>query len=392
MTLSQSDISAALDPDALINQAIEISGLRSFGDMGFIEPMKVLLKCIPLHITLHQEGLESIQADFVRCLVNRLRFQHDLNAHPDILQEQVDDPIIVLGLGRSGTTEMQKILSAPNNVQKMAFWRLWNPAPFPDAIPGQPDPRIAQAGSANLVATDNSAVHAAHHMEEQEVDEDWLLGMFTFDDWIWNQMVFSPSYLDWVMARSSAVPFAYMKSLVQYLQWQDGGRKDRPWVMKGVGYIAHMESLLANFPKATILHTHRDPLQTIPSWAKFVSAMWTLRSAPVDKHEIGREVMRYWGMAMDRYLASRDKLGLDRCIVDARYGDVRENPMSIVERVYERAGRKITEPAYQSMAAWHSNNEQHRFGKHEYSLDEFGLSETMINERFGDYIKRFIER
>ena len=44
------------------------------------------------------------------------------------------------------------------------------------------------------------------------------------------------------------------------------------------------------------------------------------------------------------------------------------------------------------MAAWHSNNEQHRFGKHEYSLDEFGLSETMINERFGDYIKRFIER
>ena len=66
--------------------------------------------------------------------------------------------------------------------------------------------------------------------------------------------------------------------------------------------------------------------------------------------------------------------------------------MSIVERVYERAGRKITEPAYQSMAAWHSNNEQHRFGKHEYSLDEFGLSETMINERFSDYIKRFIQR
>ncbi|MBU0539684.1 MAG: hypothetical protein KKF24_01695, partial [Gammaproteobacteria bacterium] len=82
MTLSQSDISAALDPDALMNQAIEISGLRSFGDMGFIEPMKMLLNSIPLHITLHQEGLESIQADVVRCLVNRLRFQQDLSAHP----------------------------------------------------------------------------------------------------------------------------------------------------------------------------------------------------------------------------------------------------------------------------------------------------------------------
>lgn len=392
MSLSITEIKRALNVDTLITQAQETSGLFDFGDDSFMLPMQKLLEYIPQDSELHRDGLASIVADVQRCLVNRLRFQYDLQAHPEILNEDVDDPIIILGLGRSGTTKMQKILSAPDNVQKMLFWRLWNPAPFSQTTSDHTDPRIALAGTANLVATDNNAVHAAHHMEEQEVDEDWLLYLLTFDDSIWNQLVFSPSYLDWISGRASTAPFAYAKALVQYLQWQDGGKRDRPWVMKGVGYIANMESLMASYPRATILHTHRDPLVTIPSWAKFVSAMWSLRSEPIDKHLVGQQVMRYWAWAMDRYLQDRDKLSLDGCIVDARYEDVRKNPISIVERVYERAGRSLNPDAKQAMAAWHSSNEQHRFGKHEYSLAEFGLSERMINERFGDYITRFIER
>ena len=289
---------------------------------------------------------------------------------------------------------MQKILSSPDNVQKALFWRLWNPARFPGSEIDQTssDPRIAAAGTANLVATDDPNIHAAHHMEETEVDEEWLLYLLTFDDWIWNQLLFMPEYFDWVRRRPRDEPFAYVKSLLQYLQWQDGGKQGRPWVMKAVGYLADMDPLMACYPRATILHTHRDPLQTIPSWAKFVSAMWNMRSQPIDKHRIGKEVLRYWGMAMDRYLESRSRLKLDERIVDARYQDVRSNPMSIVERVYERAGRSISPQAAEAMANWHNTNEQGRYGVHEYSLAEFGLSEAVINERFGDYIERFIQR
>jgi len=392
MSLKTTEVTSVLKVETLITQAQETSGLRDFGDDSFMLPMQKLLECIVQDSTLHPVGLASIVADVQRCLVNRLRFQQDLQAHPEISQEDVDDPIIILGLGRSGTTKMQKILSAPDDVQKMLFWRLWNPAPFSQAQEDQADPRIALAGTSNLVATDNNAVHAAHHMEEQEVDEDWLLYLLTFDDTIWNQLVFSPSYLDWVTERSSSGPFAYTKTLVQYLQWQDGGKRDRPWVMKGVGYIANMKSLISSYPRATILHTHRDPLVTIPSWAKFVSAMWSLRSKPIDKQLIGQQVMRYWGWAMDRYLHDRDKMNLASCIVDARYEDVRKNPIGIAQEVYDRSGRALNAPAKQAMAAWHNSNEQHRFGKHEYSLAEFGLSEKMINERFGDYIARFIQR
>ncbi|NKI18021.1 sulfotransferase [Spongiibacter sp. KMU-166] len=388
------ELTQALSADALIAEARQLAGLNDFGSNEFYEPLKKLLECVPLGMTPHPEGLASIQADIVRCLVNRLRFQADLTTHPEILDEDVEDPIIVLGLGRSGTTKMQKILSSPDNVQKALFWRLWNPARFPgnNAHSASADPRIAAAGTSNLVATDDPNIHAAHHMEEKEVDEEWLLYTLTFDDWIWNQLLFMPEYFDWVRQRPREQPFAYVKSLLQYLQWQDGGKQDRPWVMKAVGYLADMEPLMACYPRATLLHTHRDPLQTIPSWAKFVSAMWAMRGDPIDKERVGQEVLRYWGMAMDRYLDSRRRLQLDERIVDARYEDVRSNPMSIVERVYQRAGRNITPAAATAMAQWHNTNEQGRFGVHRYSLEEFGLSEAIINDRFAEYIDRFIQR
>jgi len=36
-------------------------------------------------------------------------------------------------------------------------------------------------------------------------------------------------------------------------------------------------------------------------------------------------------------------------------------------------------------------NRQHRHGVHKYTLEQFGLSKPMLDERFGSYITRFIE-
>src|SRR5690606_3699950 len=135
------------------------------------------------------QGREAFQHYIVRSLVNRLRIQAELSRHPEILDEDVSDPIIVIGLGRSGTTKLQKMLSAPDSVQKAVFWRLWNPARFPDARDGEPDPRIEAANFSNLTTADNPELDAAHHMAHTEVEEEWLLYTYTFEDWIWNTLI-----------------------------------------------------------------------------------------------------------------------------------------------------------------------------------------------------------
>jgi hypothetical protein len=382
----------ALATEVLVEKAIEITGLDDFGQYSFEQPLAKLVECMIAHNEFTEDGLVCMQQDLVRCLVNRLRMQRDINEHPEILEEDVSDPIIVLGLGRSGTTKMHKMLSEPDNIQKTTFWRIWNPAPFPNAVAGEPDPRIAAAGTADLVATDNATVKAAHNMDEQEVEEEWLLYTLTFDDWIWCALMFLPSYFDWTMARPSQPVYDYVKTILQYLQWQDGGKQGRRWVLKSVGYLADMDALNHCYANATYLHTHRDPRDTIPSWAKFASALWTYKAKPVAPEQVGQEMLRSWSTAINRYLEARQRLALDERILDVAYEQVRQDPMGVIRQLYQRANLPLAKEAEDKMAAWHKTNEQFKHGKHEYSLSEFGLSEAQIDNAFSAYIDRFIAR
>ncbi len=381
-----------LDADRFIDMARQRTGLSDFGGSDFCEALNKLLDCAARDAAFHAQGLEAFKGDIVRSLCNRLRMQQDIARYPEILDEDVSDPIIVVGLGRSGTTKLHKMLSAQDQVQKTLFWRLWNPAPFPDAMAGQLDPRIGAVGTSQLLSADNPVMDAAHRIAEQEVEEEWFLYTFTFADWMWCQMIYLPSYFDWTMLRPSLGAYRYVKTMLQYLQWQDGGKRGRPWILKSVGHIANMEALLDCYPRATLVHPHRDPHDTIPSFAKLLSSSWPLYGKPVEPHLIGAEVMRQWGTATRRYLESRDRLGLDGRILDVDYEQVRSDPMPLVREIYRRANRVLSPAEAERMAAWHAGNEQGRHGRHEYSLQEFGLDEAAIDKTFGDYIRRFIKR
>ena len=95
---------------------------------------------------------------------------------------------------------------------------------------------------------------------------------------------------------------------------------------------------------------------------------------------------------MNRYLETRDRLKLDDRIFDVKYDTIRNDPMSVIREIYRRAGRNLSTEAEQTMAQWHATNEQGKYGKHEYSLEEFGMSEAMIENAFAKYIDRFIQR
>src|SRR5690606_6163617 len=90
-------------------------------------------------------GFTQLDTMAHRLLVNRLRFAEDLAHHPEILDEDVSDPIVVIGFPRSGTTVLQRMMSADPAMQSLKLWRLLNPAPFPGEAPGEPGGRLAFA-------------------------------------------------------------------------------------------------------------------------------------------------------------------------------------------------------------------------------------------------------
>ena len=397
MTTSNERIEAlrrAFDPDQLIQTVQEMTGLCDFGDEHFLVPLRKLVDCAINDVDFHDQGVAYFIAAIERSLTNRLRAEADFKRHPEIFEEDVSDPIIIIGLGRSGTTKLQKMLSAPDDVQKLLLWRLYNPAPFPDAIPGAPDPRIEALNSSGMMVTDNKEeMDKAHNMAAMEVEEDVILYILTFEEFAsWCTLIPSSSFFDWLMQRPGTEAYRYVKKLLQYLQWQDGGKQNRPWILKSIAHTAYMDSLLECYPNATLVHTHRDPLHTIPSWAKLWCEYWQITSKPVDPHIAGRQTIKFFKTAMDRYLEARKRLCLDDRILDVRYEDVRTDSMTVMKAVYEKSGRTMSADAEQKMADWDRNNEQGKHGKHEYSLEQFGLTPDMIDEAFEEYIDRFITR
>jgi len=388
------DLRQKLDARKLMQQACDESGLSDFGDEGFALPLGKQLDCFARDANFHAAGLKDFQEEVVRDLINRLRFQQDLKRHPEILDEDVSDPIIILGLPRSGTTKMQRMLGTDTNLLKTYAWQTRYPAPFPDAVPGQPDPRIlASALGDSIYAQKNTEVRAAHYMAAEQVDEDWKVFTYEFNDWY--QFVRNPSrsWHDWIISRKEPPDignYLYARSIFQYLQWQQGGRGNRRWLMKSCGHLAHMEELITVFPKATLVHVHRHPGTCLPSFAKLTFDIGALRVADADPKFIGEKILDWEKTSISRYLATRDRLGLDSRIFDVPYDQIRSDPMPIFREIYRRAGHTLTAEAERGMLQWEKENEQGKHGQHIYSLEQFGLSEQKIDDAFGEYLRRFI--
>ena len=389
-----------LDPRVLMAEAAAISGLSDYGDMRFVESMTRFLDRAALEVDFNGGGLAGFRKDILRYLLNRLRTQEDIKRHPEILREDVSDPIIVIGLPRTGTTKMQRMLATSPNVQKAFLWQLLNPARFPDAIPGQPDPRRTAAamgdGIGGAEASSSKALQAAHELVAEQVEEELVLFDYVLDESVrgFNHVLPLFFYEEWVPGKDREADreaYRYLRTLFQYLQWQDGGRRDRPWILKCVSHLAHLDSLLEFFPKATIVHCHRDPRNSVPSFVKLMEVMWEFKTN-VDKKVIGLKCFEWCSAAISRYLEARDRLGLDGRIVDVKYEHIRDDVMSVMRRVYERAGLELTNEAEQAMLEWEQKNEQGKHGAHVYSLEEYGLSEELIDRAFADYISRFIDR
>lgn len=393
LAMRYEELHRELDIGQLMQEARNKSGLSDYGDEGFVKALRKSLDCRARDTNFHAAGLKEFRSEVVRDLVNRLRFQDDLKRHPEILEEDVSDAIIVLGLPRCGTTKTQRMMGTDPNLLKTYAWQLLNPARFPNVAPGQPDPRIAAANASDFAAEGHPEVHAGHHMATDQIDEDWTLFQHTFNDWFNNCRTPSRCWHDWVMSRTEPPDlynYRYVHSLIQYLQWQQGGRRNRRWLLKSCGHLAYMEELITVFPKATLVHIHRHPVDCVPSLAKLLLDVWGLRVADVDPKFVGELLLEWEKISVDRYLAARGRLGLDGHIFDVQYDRIRDDPMPVYREIYRRAGHTLTTEAEQSMRQWEQGNEQGKHGKHVYSLAQFGLSERKIDDAFGEYIRRFI--
>lgn len=372
----------ALDP--LLDAAFRESGTGAtdFRDRGFLAGLEQVL-AIPTRLDISLVGLQGMYANSLRWLVNRLRWEADVEKHPEILDEDVSDPIIVLGLPRSGTTKLQRFLSADPLFQATPAWAMWNPAPFPGEERGNPKARREWAARMQSAVTNTGETYQImHEFAADEPDESSFIPLFNFDNVM--QFITAPDYrfLEWARSIPRSSSQGFLREMLKYLQWQQGGRKG-PWLLKNPGNTGEFLDLLEVFPNATFVISRRDLVSTMGSSMRMGTEILKNTFDPLDPKFVGQYTIDFWAYEMKRYEQQLRDKGPNVRLLEADYSDCVKDGVGVARELYTLAGLPWTREGEAAMRQWDIDNPRHKLGSYDYSLEDYGWSAAKIEEAFG---------
>ena len=390
-----------LDVDGLIAQAE-----RFAGSMGVpFEPtypswMRAGLEQLVAALKSPEAGLRETRLSHIaygltRALRNNASLACERRQHPEIAQEQVSRPVFIVGINRTGTTFLHRLLSRDPRFWALRRYELTEPVlptgEYATVAGTADDPRRAYAeellGATNVVDT----LAGLHRTDIDEPEEDlWILWL-TFSTWIFSAAYHVPAYGRWLAETGSRDAYAHHRRVMQHFTWQRRQREpdgQRHWLLKMPFHLLELEVLLETYPDAVFIQTHREPVEFMGSWNSIVERIRGFSGTPKPPHEAGAEQLAFMGGMLNGAMRLRaSNPALDRRWVDVRYADLVDEPMAVVNDIYARLGWSLEPPAVHAMQEWLTLQEEQRRHepRHEYRLEDYGLTPERVSEAFTPY-------
>jgi len=379
----------SLTEDAVLEAARRRTGLSDFGAEDFHERLRVWLRSADEDPELNALGRATVFGNCVRVLANRLRFTELLARHPEIDDVEIRRPIIIAGLPRSGTTHLVNLISADTRLRSLPYWESLEPFPGPDDVTGPDgvDPRLRRCretyerGDRLL-----PLLRAMHHMTPEHVHEEIEVQELDFSTYNLEWYARVPRWRDYYLSHDQRPHYEYLKRVLKALQWLRG--PDR-WVLKSPQHLEQLVPMHQTFPDATIVLTHRDPVEVIQSAVTMLAYGARLRRTRVDTADIAE----YWMDRIERLLRAcvrdRDRIPPAQSL-DVLFHEFMADDVGMVERIYRLAGLPMTTDARARLDRFMEANPRGKHGRVIYDLrGDFGIDPAALRRRFDFYLRRF---
>ena len=371
----------------LIDRATTTTGLSDFGGDGWREGLDVLVRSVEQEARLHDAGKAGFAGQVVMLLTRRLELESWYARHPEIDEQEIVAPLMVLGLPRTGSTALHCLLGEDPAVRVIRNWEGMSPCPPPELATQDHDPRIA----AMQVVMDRRA-QMTPRMQQMVPSsatspvEDQLLMGYDFKSQIFQASFRVPSYVEWFNHRADLVPtFHYVKRVLKLLQWRCPPTR---WRLKNPTYSLCIDALDTVFPDARYVMTHRDVASVIPSVADLYFEMGKIHTDTPDKHWMGAVMADSCELGMRRMMAFRDR-GHEARFFDIHFAPFQKDPFPRMAELYAWLGEDFTPEAEARMRAWRARTPRDKHGAHEYDPADFALDTAALRQQFQFYTDRF---
>jgi Sulfotransferase family len=378
-----------LDEGALLDEAVRNTGLSDFGGDSFRRPLRIFLDSLAQEAQLNFVGRVLARSDILNLLENRLRMTETRQRNPEIDAVQVTRPIFITGLPRSGTSILHELLAQdPANRVPLA-WEVRSPCPPPESATYETDPRIEQADLE--IRFWNHVVPEYPTMHELGAKIPVECIMLTMHEFLSDQLSGThqvPTYAAWLARTDMRPAYAYHRQMLQLLQWRAPRQR---WVLKAPSHMATLDALLAVYPDARIIQTHRDPLKVMGSVASILYATAWVRSDGLD----AEQVLQWFGGESCSFLLENAMRVRNSGIVDAqqffdvRYQDLTQDPFGTIRGIYEHFGVPYSAEAEARMRAYLAAKPKDKHGAHQYAFEDTGFDLETERRRFAAYQERY---
>lgn len=377
-------VSIATLAEQLHERAVERTGLSDFGEGDHHEPLEILLESYTGEAGLTEAGWAKITETLVQSLASRLRTEAAWRSHPAYVTTPVERPVFVTGLPRSGTTALHRLLCVDPAHQGLEMWLAAAPQPRParEEWPANPD-FVAMREAIDRRNAAVPGLKGMHFMSPDAVEECWWLERQGLRSLAFPSVAHLPAYTDWLAGQDQTGTYARHRRILQLIARASPARR---WVLKNPGHLFSLDALLAVYPDALVVQTHRDPRSVVASVSSLTSRTSRGHSEVFTPHVVGRDSLEMWAGATERFLAERARHDVAR-FVDVHYEDFVADPVGTVARVYAALGTPFEGAVREAVvAADDVSRRGERRPDHRYSLAEFGLGEGEVAERFSAYL------
>jgi hypothetical protein len=367
---------AELSLDKLLKKARSNTRLFDLGNDFNEDALKILVKSINEEAALHPFGRLMIKEKLISQLENRLWAEHWFKKFPDILSQEVLPVILITGMQRTGTTKMQRLLSAFPGARALQSWEALYPAPIGEAA--ETSKRLRRTRRNEMAVKWISPVfQSIHPISTDKPEEDVLLLDLQFMSSTSEAIMHVPSFANWLSAQDHTEAYLYEKKLLKLLQRQRGGKY---WVLKSPHHLEYLDVFTNVFPDTRIVWMHRSIEDCLPSFFSMLYFSRAMFAHEPDKKAIVdhwmNKVINILQRGIHYRAAHADK------VIDVFFEDFLKSETDVIWKIDQAFNLTMANDRREMQM------EGDRYmSKHRYNLEDWDVDKDELYLRFDFYHK-----
>ena len=335
-----------------------------------------------------------VVSDLSASLRNNAALTGERVRHPEIEREEIVRPVFIVGINRTGTTFLHRLLARDPRFWTLRSYELAEPmVPDGDYARAWTDADIRRARLLDVFVAAGffESFAGAHHIAVDEPEEDLPLLRHTFRSWSNTNIYLVPEYGRWLATAGSQPAYGYHRRALQHFAWQRHMQQpgqEAQWLLKAPVHLMELEALVDAYPDACFIQTHREPCEFTGSWVSLIEQLRARTTEPIPRGVLGQEQLADMSTMLDRAVDFREAHPeLQQRWCDVSYVDLVDNPRATVRAIYEHFGWTLEPAAVAAMEAWQERQAERRRHevRHSYDLKHYGLTPEAVDAAFARY-------